>query len=233
LLVVDDDEILRRVMAAALRNAGYEVVEAADGVEAMELLERRTPSLVLLDITMPRMNGWRALEALRDRAYRGGVIMLTGGAETDTIVRALSSGADDVVGKPFELRELLARVNAVLRRAHGSAEHGVLRLGAVRIDLASRTAEKGGVPLRLSQIEFKLLEQLKAARGRAVPREELLRRTWGYSSVARTRTVDTHVWRLRTKICDDPHHPEWIRTVPGGYRLVDDCAIRGPAAPAA
>lgn len=227
LLLIDDDAILRNTTAEALRCAGYTVAEAADGKEGVAEAERIAPDLVLLDIDMPRQNGWRTLQELRDRGFRGGIIMLTGADGTDEIVRALSSGADDFVGKPCALRELLARVNAVLRRAHGTQQPDVLQLGPVRIDLAARTAERDGHPLALTQIEFKLLEQLKASHGCAVLRDELLKKVWGYSSTAATRTVDTHVWRLRQKIGDDAGNPRWIRTVPGGYRLVDDAGA-GP-----
>lgn len=221
LLLIDDDAVLRETTAEALRCAGYTVTEAPDGKEGVAAADRIAPDLVLLDIDMPRQNGWRTLQELRDRGFRGGIIMLTGADGTDDIVRALSSGADDFVSKPCALRELLARVNAVLRRARGTKQQEVIQLGSVRIDLAARTAEKDGQPLALTQIEFKLIEQLRASHGCAVLRDELLKKVWGYSSTAATRTVDTHIWRLRQKIGDDSGNPRWIRTVPGGYRLVD------------
>lgn len=219
LLVVDDDVPTRVVMAEALRRLGYVVHEASDGVEGLELAQQKTPDLVLLDLEMPRLNGWHTLEVLRDRGFRGGVIMLTGADNTEAIVRALGRGADDFVSKPCVLRELVARLNAVLRRSLAGREGGVIRIGAVKVDLKARTAQRDGQPITLTQTEYKLLEVLDTCRGHAVMRDELLKKVWGYSSSACSRTVDTHVWRLRQKLGVEADDPCGIRTVPGGYRL--------------
>lgn len=228
LLLVDDEATTRGLLAEALRHLGYHVLEAGDGMEALEVVAKSAPDLVLLDIQMPRLNGWRTLEELRDRGFRGGVIMLTGADHTDSVVRALGNGADDFVSKPCVLRELAARLNAVLRRSLAETIGGVIELGAVRIDLKARAALRDGQPLALTQTEFKLLEVLDAHRGRAVMRDELLKKVWGYSSAANTRTVDTHVWRLRQKLSLDEKSACGIRTVPGGYRLVVECSETEP-----
>lgn len=228
ILVVDDDGFGRVVVAEALRRLGFVVTEAGDGLAGLDAVQRDEPDLVLLDIEMPRLNGRQTLERLRDAGYRKGVIMLTASHATDEIVRALGNGADDFVAKPCQLRELLARVNAVLRRVLQGPSAGALEFGEVKVDLRARTATRNGEPLALTQTEFKLLEVLDAAQGRALTREELLTKVWGYSSNAQTRTVDTHVWRLRRKLSDAAQESHWIRTVPGGYRL-----SREPLAPSA
>ncbi len=217
-LVVDDDPDLRESLAQALGHAGYTVETVADGQRALARVAERRPALVLLDLCLPRCDGWQVLDALRTEGFAGGVIVLTGQEETETLVRALARGADDFIRKPCVFRELLARMHAVLRRTK-RAPTTVVRLGDVEIDLEARSAHRGAEVVPLTATEFKLIEQLATRRGQAVTREELLTSVWGYSTTACTRTVDTHVWRLRGKVCDDPHHPRWLVTAPGGYRL--------------
>lgn len=217
-LVVDDDPDLRESLAQALGHAGYAVEVVPDGESALARIAERRPALVLLDLCLPRCDGWQVLETLRADGFAGGVIVLTGQEDTETLVRALARGADDFIRKPCVLRELLARMHAVLRRTRRGPPT-IVRIGAVEIDLEARSAHRGAEAVALTATEFKLIEQLATRRGQVVTREELLVNVWGYSATACTRTVDTHVWRLRGKVCDDPHHPRWLVTVPGGYRL--------------
>lgn len=219
-MLVDDDEGTRIVMTDELRAVGYEVAEAKNGEECLAQLKGAAPDLILLDLQMPGWDGWQTLQRLTESDYAGAIIVLTGGeAETEQIVRALGAGADDFVTKRGDSRELLARVHAVLRRTHPERPRvTVLQFDRVRVDLAALSAEADGHPLALTRTEFKLLEALATA-GRALSREELLARVWHYSPEACSRTVDTYIWRLRQKICNTPHAPRWIRTVPGGYRL--------------
>lgn len=232
LLLVDDDAAIRLGVGTLLRALGYAATEAVNGRECLNKVEVEHPDLVLLDLVMPEMDGWQALAALRASAYAGGIIVLAGGDDPKKdVVRALSTGADDYVTKPYDVRELAARVNAVLRRfqrASGGAA-GVLQFGATRIDLAARTAEANGARVRLTRTEFKLLEVLAAQAGHAVSREELLEKVWHYAPDACTRTVDTYMWRLRQKICPAPHTPRWLHTTPGGYRLDHAAAPNGAA----
>lgn len=219
-LIVDDDEDTRRVLTTLLRALGYATDDAANGREGLARIAAAAPDLLLLDIDMPEMNGWQVLAALRERTYAGATIVLTGADTTEDAVRALTAGADDFLAKPCEHRELVARVNAVLRRVRKRhARESVLQLGDVRIDFAARTAETHGAPLALTRMEFRLIEVLAAEPGRSLTREELLQKVWRYSPGASSRTVDTYIWRLRQKICPAPSRPQCILTTPDGYRL--------------
>ncbi len=225
-LVVEDDPAIRRGLTDALEFGGYAVRGAADGEAGLRAAVQAAPDLVLLDVLLPRMDGFRVLEEIRRARPRLPVVMLTArGAEEDR-VRGLRRGADDYVVKPFSAREVLARVEAVLRR---SAE----RPGAVReveaagrrVDLERREVTLPGGEVRgLTEREAALLEYLAAARGRAVAREEILRVVWGLDPTRlETRTVDMTVARLREKLGDDAAAPRLLVTVRGrGYMLSAD-----------
>jgi two-component system response regulator MprA len=224
LLLVEDSVELRASCAELLRSVGYRVLEAADGVEAMELWEREDPALILLDVNMPRMNGWQTLEKLRLRGCRRPVLMLTGLTDINDRVKGLAAGADDYLGKPCDFRELLARVQALLRRSQPAAS-GLTQLtfGDLRVDLEARSAVSGRGPLALTRTEFAILDVLARNHGRPVARDTILDAVWGYTNRPNTRTVETHVWRLRQKLGDRGDDPHWIRTVPGaGYQLECD-----------
>jgi DNA-binding response OmpR family regulator len=222
-LVVEDDE----AMAVALRDGfayeGYEVTVARDGEEGLALAREQPPDLMILDVMLPRMNGLEVCKLLRAEGSELPVIMLTArGQEIDKVL-GLKLGADDYVTKPFSFMELMARVEAVLRRVRpgGRTQQAAQRFGDVTVDLARHEASKGGVPLELSPREFRLLGYLLERRGEVVSREELLDAVWGYDSIPFTRTVDTHVAKLRKKIEDDPADPRYIITVHRlGYKLV-------------
>ena len=222
-LIVEDEE----AMAVALRDGftyeGYEVVEAHDGVAALEAVERDRPDIVILDVMLPRMTGLEVCKRLRAAGRVLPVIMLTArGQEIDRVL-GLKLGADDYVTKPFSFMELVARVEAVLRRTQGP-ERGAderLEFGDVVVDFAAYSASKNGRPLDLTPREFRLLRFLADHRDEVVTREQLLEAVWGYDTIPFTRTVDTHVAKLRKKIEDNPADPKLIITVHRiGYRFL-------------
>jgi DNA-binding response OmpR family regulator len=221
-LVVDDEPIVREVVVSYLRRDGFTTLEAGDGHEARRLLEQRDPSLVVLDLMLPGMDGLELCRWIRTRS-RLPVIMLTArGEEADRIV-GLELGADDYVTKPFSPRELAARVRAVLRRADSTTDEARERVefGDVTLDAAKREATKRGQPLTLTAKEFDLLMFLASHSRRVFSREQLMERIWGYAVAVDTGTVTVHVRRLREKVEDDPSRPQHLQTVWGvGYRLV-------------
>ena len=222
-LVVEDDE----AMAVALRDGfayeGYEVTVARDGEAGLALAREQPPDLMILDVMLPRMNGLEVCKLLRGEGSELPIIMLTArGQEIDKVL-GLELGADDYVTKPFSFMELMARVEAVLRRVRpgGRTLQAAQRFGDVAVDLARHEASKGGQALELSPREFRLLGYLLERRGEVVSREELLDAVWGYDSIPFTRTVDTHIAKLRKKIEDDPADPRHIITVHRlGYKLI-------------
>jgi DNA-binding response OmpR family regulator len=220
ILVVDDEPELVRGLEHNLRFEGYETQAATDGQEAIRLASRETPDLILLDIMMPRLSGWDVCRTLRARGIDVPIIMLTARGEEVDRVLGLELGADDYVPKPFSLRELLARVRAVLRRPGPRHRYEELGFGDVRIRLRGRQVVKAGQEVRLTRKEFDLLVYLVQRRGETVTREELLDEVWGYDRFPTTRTVDTHILRLRRKFEADPEEPAHILTVHGqGYRF--------------
>lgn len=226
LLLIDDDEAMRICCGGILRGAGYGFEEACDGEEGLVQAERVKPALILLDVDMPRRNGWETLEELRNRGFTQPVVMLTGAGEIDDKVRGLGAGADDYLCKPCDQRELLARVHAALRRARpAEAPLPTLHFGPTIVDLFARTASRDGKALVLTRTEYALLELFVRNPGRPLAREFLLEKVWGYTNEANTRTVETHIWRLRQKLDDRPGDPRWLKTVPSaGYILASDPA---------
>jgi DNA-binding response OmpR family regulator len=225
ILVVEDDVAIRRGLCDALAFAGYLVGECARGVEAVELALASSPDLLLLDVLLPGKDGFEILRELRVSHPQLPVILLTArGAEEDR-VRGLKLGADDYVVKPFSASELLARVEAVLRRS-AERPRGVrsLRLGDRTVDLElGEIALAGGEKHRLSSLESSILRYLAAHRGRPINRRELLQRVWGGNSrEMETRAIDMHVRRLREKLERDPAQPKLLVTVRArGYMLAD------------
>ena len=229
LLVEDNDDL-----AFGLRNnleiEGYEVEVASDGQEGLERARRGSADLIILDLMLPELNGYRVLQALRREGLTTPVLVLTAkGEETDKVL-GFRLGADDYVTKPFGVLELLARVEALLRRsrlagaaAPASPEEGTgtLRFGDVVVDADARTVRKGGREVALSPKEFDLLLALAARDGAVASRIELMREVWGHRAAVVSRTVDTHVSELRKKLEDDPSSPRHILTVhKSGYRFV-------------
>jgi DNA-binding response OmpR family regulator len=219
-LVVDDEPIVRDVVVRYLENAGFDTLEAEDGIVARELLEKKMPSAIVLDLMMPRMDGLELCRWIRARSDVP-VIMLTAlGEEADRIV-GLELGADDYVTKPFSPRELAVRVKAVLRRATAGAPKAErLEVGDLRVDAGAREVVKAGEPLRLTATEFDLLWFLASHPRRVFSRQQLMKSVWGYQPSFDTGTVTVHIRRLREKIEDDPSRPRYLETVWGiGYRF--------------
>ena len=217
---MDDEPAIVRGLEDNLRFEGYQTVSATNGEDGLALALSDAPDLVLLDIMMPKMSGWDVCRELRGRGVDVPVIMLTArGAEVDRVL-GLELGADDYVTKPFSLRELLARVRAVLRRPGPRQKFEEFAFGDVRIRLRGRQVFRAGREVRLTRKEFDLLVFLVEHRGEVVTRDRLLDEVWGYERFPTTRTVDTHVLRLRRKFEADPDRPAWILTVHGqGYKF--------------
>jgi DNA-binding response OmpR family regulator len=224
ILIVEDNGDLAYGLRNNLEIEGYEVEVAEDGRTGLASLDRRPPALVVLDLMLPGMDGFRVLRTLREAGHRMPVLILTARGEEADKVRGLRMGADDYITKPFGLLELLARVEALLRRAAPptAAAPAVERFGTVEVDVAARTVRRRGRPVELAPKEFDLLLALLRSRGAAVSRLDLMTRVWGYSSAVVSRTVDTHVAELRRKLEDTPSAPRHIVTVRKvGYRLED------------
>ena len=228
ILLVEDEENYRVPLAFSLRRDGFDVVQAADGVEAVEVFEAAGPSgggsidLVLLDLMLPRLSGIEVCRRIR-RTSTVPVIMLTArDSEADTVV-GLRIGADDYVTKPYSYRELLARVNAVLRRSHGEEQEPaepVLEVGRVRMDVERHEVTVDGEAVAMPPREFELLELFMRHPGRVLARGEIIDRVWGADYVGDTKTLDVHVKRIRAKIEVEPGEPKLLITVRGvGYKL--------------
>jgi DNA-binding response OmpR family regulator len=222
-LVVEDELAMRVALEDVLKAAGYRVLTAADGAIGLDLAIREKPDLLLLDVMLPKLDGFSLCAELRRHEVAVPVLMLTARGRVEDRVAGLDTGADDYLVKPFSTDELLARVRALLRRrAERRAPAVVLTLGDLVIDLAAQTARRGDAVLHLTAREYAMLRLLAGRRGEPVTRERFLDVVWGYTAFPTTRTVDTHVAALRAKVEPDPEHPRWITTVHGvGYRLED------------
>lgn len=218
LLLVEDEADARELLRVYFEAKGYEVVTAADGVEALERFQETQPDAVLLDILLPRLDGWSVLEAIRARS-RVPVVFVTARASTDDVIKGLSLGGDDYITKPFEPRELEARLHAVLRRTSGLGAHEIT-VGPLHIDDRTKTVTLRGKPISLSPKEYELLKLLASDPGRVFSDEEILARLWPPKSHATSNDVKQYIHLLRQKVEEDPHHPTMILTVKGfGYRL--------------
>jgi DNA-binding response OmpR family regulator len=218
-LVVDDEPSVRDVVVRYLKQEGYATLEAGDGDSARVLLETQTPSLIILDLMLPGMDGLSLCRWIRERSELP-VIMITALGEESDRLTGLELGADDYLTKPFSPRELMARVKAVLRRSSAPTAVEPIEFGDLVIDPDRREALKGGSALRLTTLEFDLLWFLASNPNRVFERSELMQNVWGYTSELDTGTVTVHVRRLRAKIEDDPSRPRHLETVWGsGYRL--------------
>ena len=221
LLVVDDDPELRPLVGFALRQAGYLVVESASGEEALQLLERELPDLMILDVNLPGIDGFEVLKRTRARdAAALPILMLTVRGEEEDLVRGLDLGADDYLTKPFSPRTLLARVRALLRRAGQEAPARPTAVGSLVLDEERHLLRVGERQVTLAPLELRLLQLLLAQAGRTVAPDRLIRHLWGGSVSAGREHLKQLVYRLRHKIEDDPMAPRLLRTDPGaGYRL--------------
>ena len=235
ILIVEDELPMRTALHDCLAGQGYRVLLAADGESGLEKALEERPDLLLLDLMMPRIDGFALCADLRRRGRSVPVLMLTAKGRVEDRVRGLDCGADDFLCKPFSREELLARVRALLRRTHSWSESlSSLVLGDVRIDFRQQRAWRGAASLHLTPKEFAMLQLLASRAGTPVSREKFLDVVWGYTAFPTTRTVDKHIVGLRTKIERDPERPRWIETVHGiGYRLAagadgNECEVTKP-----
>ncbi|HXI51298.1 MAG TPA: response regulator transcription factor [Candidatus Saccharimonadales bacterium] len=221
ILIIEDELPMRTALADILTAEGYRVICATDGEAGLERALAEKPDFILLDLMMPRLDGYEVCRELRRRAVRVPILMLTAKGQVEDRVKGLDVGADDYLVKPFSTEELLARVRAVHRRFERSAP--MLRelvLGPVRVDFVQQQAWRGRKPLELTAKEFSMLRLLAEADGQPVSRERFLDLVWGYAAFPTTRTVDMHIVTLRQKIEKNPDTPRYIHTVHGvGYRL--------------
>ncbi len=220
ILVVDDEPIVREVVATYLRKEGYRALEAGDGLTARDLIERTQPELIVLDVMLPGIDGLELCRWVRARSEVPVIMLTARGEEADRIV-GLDLGADDYVTKPFSPRELVARVRSVLRRAPGSPAARCIEAGPLLVDAGTREVTRDGLALKLTAKEFDLLWFLASSPRLVFSRDQLMDRVWGYEAAFDTGTVTVHVRRLREKIEEDPSRPRHVQTVWGvGYRFV-------------
>src|ERR671916_779701 len=220
ILLVDDDAALLEVMSIVLASEGYRVVTAADGAEALREVERNRLDLVVLDVMLPRISGFEVLKKIREKSDVPVVMLTAKGQSVDKVV-GLELGADDYITKPFDTKELLARIKAILRRfgRDGRGRDGVLRLGQLELDPNGYTVSRAGEPLELTPTEFKILTLLMRRPGQAFTRAQISEAVSTGSHYLASRYIDVHISRLRAKVERDPSRPEIIQTVPSvGYR---------------
>jgi len=225
ILLVEDEPGLVLTLTDRLTKEGYTVRSANDGPSGFKLATTESFDLLILDVMLPHSSGLDVCRDLRQRGVKTPILMLTAKSQVVDKVVGLKLGADDYLTKPFEMMELLARVEALLRRAprrSASANEGSYEFGPIRVDFRSTEVFRDGQAVELSAREFKLLCYFIEHRGATISRDELLNAVWGYDAMPFTRTVDVHVAWLRQKLEPNPRHPQYILTVHGmGYRFVD------------
>ena len=216
-LFVEDEEALHMTVGDRLRNEGYAVEYAANGDEGFEKATQLPFDLIILDVMLPKRDGFDVCKDIREAGLITPILMLTARGQTSDKVNGLKIGADDYVTKPFNMLELMARVEALLRRApiRPAEQAGGLNFGSIHVDLVGTEVTRDGNPVNLSAREFQLLRYFIEHRGATLSRDELLKQVWGYSADMYTRTVDVHVASLRQKLEDDPKQPKFILTVQG------------------
>jgi two-component system alkaline phosphatase synthesis response regulator PhoP len=220
ILIVEDSEDLAFGLRNNLEFEGYDVTVVHDGKTGLEMATSNPPDLMILDLTLPELDGLNVLERIRKTGSKLPILLLTARQEELDKVRGLKLGADDYVTKPFGLMELLARVEALLRRSGGERNPQVIKVGELEIDVAARIVLKGGERVDLAPRELDLLLALIEHRGRVVSRQHLLSEVWGHQGQVVTRTVDTHIAELRRKLEPDTRKPSYIQTArKAGYRF--------------
>lgn len=224
LLLVEDEPSLAIVLSDRLEREGYSVSSVYDGNSAVTSALRTHYDVVVLDVMVPEKNGFEVCRELRAQGSNVPILMLTARSEVRDRVTGLKSGADDYLAKPFDTGELLARIEALLRRAKGvGSPNSVHEFGSVRVNTRSREVLRRGQPVSLSAKEYQLLCYLLDRPGVIVSRDQLLEEVWGYRAATNTRTVDVHLGQLRSKLEEDPKQPRHLLTVHGsGYRFVKD-----------
>jgi len=220
ILLVEDELGLRKTLSDRIRGEGFRVEVAANGIDGFEKAATGAFDLIILDIMLPMKNGIDVCRDLRQEGMHTPILMLSAKSQTVDKVLGLKIGADDYLTKPFEVSELMARIEVLLRRPAIRDSSFELQLGSIRFNTRRAELSKSGKPIPISAREFRLLRYFTEHRGEALTREELLQAVWGYDSAPTTRTVDVHVAWLRQKLEDDPKKPKWILTVHGiGYRF--------------
>ncbi len=229
-LVVDDDPKIVELVRAYLQRAGYEVITAGDGDVALQLVERTQPSLIVLDVMLPGLDGLLLTRHLRDSRNRVPILMMSARGRVDDRIRGLVEGADDYLAKPFSPAELVERVNAILRRsAPGAVPAATLKHADLEVDLDRREVRRGGEPIELSDLEFRMLVAVIEAQGRVLTRNRLIETVYGMDRDVFVRTIDVAIRRLRAKLGDDSDSPRYISTVRGvGYRAAPARETAGP-----
>jgi DNA-binding response OmpR family regulator len=231
ILVVEDSRAMQRTLQRLFEADGLQVQIASDGIAGLESFRKQPPSVVVLDLKLPRMPGKEVCRAFKAHAAGVPIVVLSANAEVEDKVLLLELGADDYVTKPFSPRELLARVRRAMRRggaaaadavaaANAPAAHELLSFGDTKIDFTSMVVTRSGKPLAFTAQEFKLLRYFARCPARVISRQELLNEVWGYENYPTTRTVDNHILRIRQKLEPDPAHPRYFLTMHGtGYKF--------------
>ncbi|MGZ4961306.1 MAG: response regulator transcription factor [Limisphaerales bacterium] len=224
ILLIEDETPMRTALADILADEGYRVLTAIDGESGLKRAVDEKPDIILLDIMMPRLDGYAVCAELRRLANPVPVLMLTAKGMVEDRVKGLDVGADDYLVKPFSTEELLARVRALLRRGQKQSKSPTtLQVGNVTIDFARQEASRKNKPVHFTAKEFAMLRLLAESNGEPISRERFLDVVWGYAAFPTTRTVDNHIASLRAKIETNPDDPKWIKTIHGiGYKLAFD-----------
>jgi two-component system alkaline phosphatase synthesis response regulator PhoP len=224
LLIIEDEPAMRTALVETLRGLGYRTSSAATGPEGLEKACTEETDLILLDVMLPGLDGYALCRELRQRGRRTPVLMLTAKGLVDDRVEGLDAGADDYLVKPFSMKELIARVKALLRRAsHAANGPESLTLGGITFDFKAMTCHRGATPIPINAREIRILHLLTERRGEPITRETFLEAIWDYNAWPTTRSVDNYIAALRAKIEADPDSPRWILTVRGiGYRLAPE-----------
>lgn len=219
ILIVEDESAMLRGLKDALQAKGFEILTAQDGETGLNLALTGEAGLILLDIMLPRVNGYQICRAVRESGLDAPILMLTAKGREEDIILGLNTGADDYLAKPFRIGELMARVRALLRRAKAQAAT-TFRFGGLELDLASRKLLRNGLEVEMTAKESKLLAYFVSRQGRALARNDILDAVWGRSAFVTGRSVDRCVTTLRAKIEPDPRRPKYIRTIRDiGYRF--------------
>ncbi|AAO35705.1 DNA-binding response regulator [Clostridium tetani] len=222
ILIVDDEEHIRELLRYNLEKEGYKIFCAENGKEALEIAKEKKPTLILLDVMLPQMDGYDVCKEIRkdNSISTTPIIMITAKGEELDKVLGLELGADDYITKPFSIRELIARIKAVLRRTLLKSTEEPFKFEGLKMDFEKHEVMKDGEKVDLTLKEFQLLEILIKNKGRVLTREYLLDKIWGYEYIGETRTVDVHIRHLRQKVEDDDKNPKYIETIRGvGYRF--------------
>jgi len=220
ILLIDDDQSLHTLLGEYLERQGYSMLHATDGREGLRMVFEERPDLVILDVMMPRLDGWQTLERIRDLSDLPVILLTARGSEPDKL-QGFRLGSDDYVTKPFSFAELAARVEAVLKRAEGQRHPPqVWQVGGLMLDPVRHLVTRDGVPLELTPTEFKLLEVLIHEPGRVFTQEQLVARVWGEEYAEEVGYIRRYIWHLRRKVEPDPDNPRYIHTERGvGYKL--------------